>query len=438
MKNITNSPLADLFMPHCGSLLRFVAFRRLLLTVSTCVRQVCKRHLSMMQKVVFHEAKSRVSQAGRTPLKNVTFALQHKIIPLMSANFYKPIILTCLALVTTITGWGQGVTGNKYIGEIETLRYPAILGVEDGRSATSEGHHVDEAFNGVANDYWQMNDLHVEGSSAWVVLDMGDGIAENLTSIDFIIYSEEDRQPTQVYVYTSSSQLAGNDNGWGEAIYSVDNIQTAISNGGSNTLTFTKNGQVVSRYIKIEFRGTTDTRPNNHNSRVSEIVFHLTEGSEFPTASIVCSNISVKHKEAKWYTLANGYNLLGTFDVSGEEEPKMIDASENGVNVQLQNTHTLVETIYVVKGSTTRLRLPDWLNGTANNRSYQRWYNYNTGGTFATGSTGDGDVQDLLTPPEIRRNNNHAGNVPDNGTGYRFANGYIGSPLSEGFLFSCR
>ena len=435
MKNITNSPLADLFMPHCGSLLRFVAFRRLLLTVSTCVRQVCKRHPSMMQKVVFHEAKSRVSQAGRTPLKNVTFALQHKIIPLMSANFYKPIILTCLALMTTIAGWGQGVTGNKYIGEIETLHYPLILGYEDYRS-TSSNNHAENAFDGKTDTYWQMNQLNDDSNSAWVVLDLGDDVADKVESITFTIptNSSGQRQPKQIYVYTSSTLLDGATTEWGDAIFSQENIQEALSDG---TFAFTKSSEIINRYIKIEVKGTTDDDADGgYNSRISEIEFNLSSGSEFPTALIECSNIPVKHKEAKWYTLANGYNLLGTFDVSGEEEPKMIDASENGVNVQLQNTHTLVETIYVVKGSTTRLRLPDWLNGTANNRSYQRWYNYNTGGTFATGSTGDGDVQDLLTPPEIRRNNNHAGNVPDNGTGYRFANGYIGSPLSENPLYA--
>ena len=289
MKNITNSPLADLFMPHCGSLLRFVAFRRLLLTVSTCVRQVCKRHLSMMQKVVFHEAKSRVSQAGRTPLKNVTFALQHKIIPLMSANFYKPIILTCLALMTTIAGWGQGVTGNKYIGEIETLHYPLILGYEDYRS-TSSNNHAENAFDGKTDTYWQMNQLNDDSNSAWVVLDLGDDVADKVESITFTIptNSSGQRQPKQIYVYTSSTLLDGATTEWGDAIFSQENIQEALSDG---TFAFTKSSEIINRYIKIEVKGTTDDDADGgYNSRISEIEFNLSSGSEFPTALIECSN----------------------------------------------------------------------------------------------------------------------------------------------------
>lgn len=135
-------------------------------------------------------------------------------------------------------------------------------------------------------------------------------------------------------------------------------------------------------------------------------------------------NDKVQHKPAKWYTLAIGHNTnMDSFEENGDDD--MISATEDEQTVKIQNTHTLVDTIYMVKGHSIRLTIPDWLNNNANNQSYQRWYNYETGGTFATGHTGRDKVVDLLTPAT-----EFTGRVPENGDGYRFANGYIGDPLS--------
>lgn len=114
---------------------------------------------------------------------------------------------------------------------------------------------------------------------------------------------------------------------------------------------------------------------------------------------------------------------MDSFEENGDDD--MISATEDEQTVKIQNTHTLVDTIYMVKGHSIRLTIPDWLNNNANNQSYQRWYNYETGGTFATGHTGRDKVVDLLTPAT-----EFTGRVPENGDGYRFANGYIGDPLS--------
>ena len=442
MKNITNSPLADLFMPHCGSLLRFVAFRRLLLTVSTCVRQVCKRHPSMMQKVVFNEAKSRVSQAGRTPLKNVTFALQHKIIPLMSANFYKPIILTCLALITTITGWGQGVEGDKYISS-----YKIDFGIPEYISASSSGDNEnipENALNGKTDtgDYWQIFTNATADAKGWIVIKLDDAIYSKCNSVTFYLTQDsKGRNPATLNVYSSKTSLSGDAAEWGNAVATKEGIKIKDREITLNL------SSLSGPYLKIEAIGTSksesesgneDKVDNAYTSKICEIKFGYEDGTT-TTKTIDLSDISVLHKEAKWYSLASGYELLGTFDVTGETEHKMLPSGEkdaDGNELGIQNTHVLEETIYVTKGSTTRLTLPDWLNGTSNNRSYQRWYNYADGKTFATGKNDDGDVQDLLTPSEIIRYQNRAGNVPNNGEGYRFANGYIGSPLSDNPLYA--
>ena len=119
------------------------------------------------------------------------------------------------------------------------------------------------------------------------------------------------------------------------------------------------------------------------------------------------SSETIQHKAAKWYTMRSGRNFVDTFD---DEHPTFKNA-----DADIQSTHTYVDTLYVKKGSQIQLLLPTLLeeNTTASNSApkYQRWYNYETEGTFATGATGD-NIIDLLTPP-------------DGVTAYRFLNGYV-------------
>lgn len=119
------------------------------------------------------------------------------------------------------------------------------------------------------------------------------------------------------------------------------------------------------------------------------------------------SNITIQHKAAKWYTMRRGGNFVDTFD----DEHSMF----KNADVDIQSTHTYVDTLYVKKGSQVTLWLPTTSRAQDQNsvRYYQRWYNYLTEGTFATGLTGDDKVNDLLTPRE-------------NTFVTRFKNGYVG------------
>ena len=120
---------------------------------------------------------------------------------------------------------------------------------------------------------------------------------------------------------------------------------------------------------------------------------------------------TIQHKPAKWHTQRENGNYVDTFD----DESKYFSIDGR----YIQATHTLVDTIYMHRGEEITLTLPDRLentNGTINYsiKTYQRWYNFLTDGTFETNNRGP---HDLLTP-----NNNQ--------TGYRLANGYVGSPLT--------
>lgn len=135
------------------------------------------------------------------------------------------------------------------------------------------------------------------------------------------------------------------------------------------------------------------------------------------------SNQTIRHKPAKWHAQRTG-NYVDDFSDDKEmftEDDFSADYNLNWNVEEIQAAHTLIETIYVKKGTSVRLALPDRREGynepnsATNIGSYQRWYNFRTDGTFATGNrTG---IVDLLTP------------LPEGSVFYRFANGYVNRPL---------
>lgn len=121
---------------------------------------------------------------------------------------------------------------------------------------------------------------------------------------------------------------------------------------------------------------------------------------------VTTSDKTIQHKPAKWYTMRSGGNFVDTFD---DEHPMFTNAG-----VDIQSAHTYVDTLYVKKGTQVSLWLPTISSSQEQNsaRKYQRWYNYLTERTFATGSISNGQVNDILTPKSE--------------TVYRFQNGYVG------------
>lgn len=165
------------------------------------------------------------------------------------------------------------------------------------------------------------------------------------------------------------------------------------------------------QFIKIEF---TDQLKE---CRIYEAVFY---GGD---ATIP----SVQHKPAKWYDLRETLNINNAADDFDDDESLAMHAAYDG-KTPIQSAHTLIDTIYVHRGTNVTLTLPDYLGDKTNNQSYQRWYNYMNEGTFKAENNSDGIV-DYLTPGTAASGN------PTNGTGYRFANGYIGQPLSSACLY---
>ncbi|MCD8291701.1 MAG: hypothetical protein LUC91_09420, partial [Prevotella sp.] len=124
---------------------------------------------------------------------------------------------------------------------------------------------------------------------------------------------------------------------------------------------------------------------------------------------------SVKHKSAKWYqeNIRGGQKYDDTFD-----DEKQMEALENGEKVQA--THTYVDTIYMKKGSTITLQIPNKYDDNmwqVSINNYYRWFNYRNDKSF---NIGDMDVngwcQDLLYSTWR--------------IGWRFENGYVSGLLN--------
>lgn len=128
------------------------------------------------------------------------------------------------------------------------------------------------------------------------------------------------------------------------------------------------------------------------------------------------ASVTITHKAAKWFDLRSGISdaakAMDTFD----DDTKMFTLQDGKTEVQA--AHTYMDTIYVHKGTSVSLEIPDKLKATNFSiKSYQRWYSFRTDGTYRTNNTGENDVWDLLTPAD-----------GISGTSYRYANGYVGYP----------
>lgn len=118
----------------------------------------------------------------------------------------------------------------------------------------------------------------------------------------------------------------------------------------------------------------------------------------------------IQTKAAKWHDLQKEYQISAADRFEGVEFWQIAGG-------KVQGAHTSVDTLYVHAGTTLRLSLPDKLNADYSIQTYQRWYDIRRLSTFKTFSkVYNWNYDDLLMPERVK--------------GYRFKNGYIGSPLT--------
>lgn len=118
----------------------------------------------------------------------------------------------------------------------------------------------------------------------------------------------------------------------------------------------------------------------------------------------------IQTKAAKWHDLQKEFQISAADRFDGVEFWEIAGG-------KVQGTHTCVDTLYVHAGTTLLLSLPDKLNAAYSIQTYQRWYDIRRLSTFKTFSkVYNWNYDDLLMPERVK--------------GYRFKNGYVGSPLT--------
>ena len=312
-------------------------------------------------------------------------------------NLYTLLILFCAMFVAQNVA--AQVEGDKYhsFGEEKVENVSAY-----DASSTGTGSDKKNAVDGKDNTMWKSKTSFGDDNYPSIYLDVGENY-EKISNVQ-LYFGDTGKIPGRIEFYYSSDKSS-----WKSAATTITNNEKSL---------ITQEVDLKGRYVRLRF-----TRKNNSSSQqigLSEVTFYS------PTVDL--TQISVQHKPAKWYDLRQSLNLNNAADNFDEDESLSMNIAYDN-QTEIQAAHTLIDTLYVHAGTSVTLTLPDYLNETTNNKTYQRWYNYLTEGTFATGKTGSSDVVDYLTPGTAASNN------AANGTGYRFKNGYIGQPMSSACLY---
>lgn len=309
-------------------------------------------------------------------------------------HIYKQIALSLLLLVCAAgnnLAWGQE-TGDKYLKPQTYLDLSSLTNKDITVDKNTESDHdISMAFDDKDDTWWKASEL----GPATVTIDFGKEVTIQGMSI---WRSGEPTERAQTIKISTSETKDGTYTEW----YTKESISQGDHGNDRYTFAFS---EIKTRYLKLEFTTYGSVSAFNEIDFITPI-----EEENLPT---------ILHKYAKWHDLRKNKNYDDDFD---DTEWFNTEADwRPGIKARnIQATHTYIDTIYAHRGSTVQLTLPDYLKEDISIQSYQRWYSFRTGRTFATQyeNPKENHIVDLLTP------------TVDNFY-YRFANGYVGSPLSD-------
>lgn len=304
-----------------------------------------------------------------------------------------------LFLLLSVAFCGLDIEAQTYGDQYSSTALEKVDASVQEVSSNGGGSYTSYVTEGNENTMWKNRG---SDNNPYVIIDVGSNNYSNIKEIELFV--KEAKRVARAVTISSSSSVNGS---WTQ-------VSSQSLNQSSTNNIIVLNKSLTGRYVMLAF-----TKGSEDQVGVSEAYFYAL-GSDM-------ASISIKHKPAKWYDLRKTMSINAADNFDEDESLSMNIAYDN--QTKIQAAHTLIDTIYVHAGTSVTLTLPDYLNGTTNNKTYQRWYNYLTEGTFATGNTGSGDIVDYLTPGTA------VGNNAANGTGYRFKNGYIGQPLSSACLY---
>lgn len=317
-----------------------------------------------------------------------------------AAYMYRFFGLLIVFHFSLLCGYGQAVTGNKYsYVSLDVSGFKVLSKLVDGEdigSKWADKDLKDIPWNGPNNYFWWTADR--DGSLVMTV-DCGSdshipyyvfGIGEVATPAE---------RPKGIIIEQSKDGVSDWEKLTEQELSRSENI---TSNYTQEVILPTP---ITERYIRVTFEQDED----------KHLAFNYFQISTLP---------QIRHKHAKWYELREGVDEASKLQDTFSDTNPMVKPADNPFISEyeeaIQSAHIYLDTIYMHRGTSIELTLPDYYKKDNNNpiRTYQRWYSFRRDKTFETNHTKPDDVYDLLTP--------------SSGTVMRFANGYVGNPVVGG------
>lgn len=305
-----------------------------------------------------------------------------------------------LFLLLSVAFCGLDIEAQTYGNHYSSTALEKVGASVEKVSSNGGGSYTSYVTDKDENSMWKNTG---DDKNPYVIIDVGSNNYSNIKEVELFV--KDVKRVARAVTISSSSSVNGS---WTQ-------ISSQSLNQSSTNNIIVLNKSLTGNYVMLAF-----TKGSENQIGVSEVYFYAPGGD--------LTSTSIQHKPAKWYDLRKtmSINAADNFD---EDENLSMNIALDDNKTKIQAAHTLIDTLYVHAGTSVTLTLPDYLDAATNNKTYQRWYNYRTEGTFATGNTGSGDIVDYLTPGTA------AQGKAANGTGYRFKNGYVGQPLSSACLY---
>lgn len=299
-------------------------------------------------------------------------------------NLYKLLILFCATfLVQNALAQEEG---NKYLmidenSKVSTYGADITAYTLGGQNAGRGDYVIGNAFDGNTGTWW------ASSRAGTINVDIDFNAYRTIRAFHFLSGGSTQEREDELHVYSST-------NG-----YTWNLVESFAGDRTIQQHDYCLKNAINTRYLRLQIVPNRQT----YELAMNEITLY--------SDVVDYSNVTIHHKAAKWFDLrSNISEAAKNMDTFNDET-----AWYSGPKGDIQASHVYMDTIYVHKGTSVTLAVPDRLSNSSV-VSYQRWYSYRTDGTFRTQNTGSDEVWDLLTP---------AGTTP-----CRFANGYVGKPLT--------
>lgn len=299
-------------------------------------------------------------------------------------NLYKLLILFCATFLAQ-NAVAQ-VEGNKYLMIDENSKvstYGADITAKTLEESNASGYYngISYAFDGNTGTWW------ASSRAGTINVDIDFNAYRKIRAFHFLSGGSTQEREDELHVYSST-------NG-----YTWKLVESFAGDRTVQQHDYCLKDAIDTRYLRLQLVPGR----SGYGLAMNEITLY--------SDVVDYSNVTIHHKAAKWFDLrSNISEAAKNMDTFNDET-----AWYSGPRGDIQASHVYMDTIYVHKGTSVTLAVPDRLSNSSV-VSYQRWYSYRTDGTFRTQNTGSDEVWDLLTP---------AGTTP-----CRFANGYVGKPLT--------